>query len=114
MIILPHLVVDELQIDTDSNRCQQLLEGEEWIAIGIEDADGYAESIAYCHPINAPLIVAACNEHTDLAALRDAVGRYLRAKGLHEIEQTGNDLQTAYAKLDSTYKAPQRPTTGLT
>ena len=32
---------------------------QEWTAVGTSDADGYAESVAYCHPDNARLISAA-------------------------------------------------------
>lgn len=30
-----------------------------WLASGIADEEGFAESVAYCHPANAPLIAAA-------------------------------------------------------
>lgn len=33
--------------------------GKEWIAVGINDREGFAEVVALCHPINAPLIAAA-------------------------------------------------------
>lgn len=33
----------------------------EWQAIGISDEDGYAESVAYCHPMNAPRITGCVN-----------------------------------------------------
>ena len=29
-----------------------------WVAVGINDEDGFAASVAYCHPINASLIAA--------------------------------------------------------
>lgn len=31
----------------------------EWDAIGTADKDGYAESVAYCHPLNMPMILSA-------------------------------------------------------
>lgn len=31
----------------------------EWMAVGKADSEGYAESLAYCHPDNANLIAAA-------------------------------------------------------
>jgi len=31
----------------------------EWVAVGYCDDEGYAASVAYCHPGNAPLIAAA-------------------------------------------------------
>lgn len=31
----------------------------DWVAVGIEDHEGFAASVAYCHPINAKLIAAA-------------------------------------------------------
>lgn len=30
-----------------------------WVAVGISDEDGFAESVAYCHPENAKFIAAA-------------------------------------------------------
>lgn len=44
--------IDRLTEDLDSPE-------RHWVAVGIEDEDGYAESVAYCHPSNAPLIAAA-------------------------------------------------------
>lgn len=38
---------------------EQLLENTTWVAVGICDEDGYAASVAYCHPDNASLISAA-------------------------------------------------------
>jgi hypothetical protein len=32
---------------------------ESWVAVGLTDKDGFAASVAYCHPGNAPLIAAA-------------------------------------------------------
>lgn len=40
-----------------------------WCAVGIEDEEGYAESVAYCHPFNAPLIAAAPDLLESLAEL---------------------------------------------
>ena len=40
----------------------------QWVAVGTEDAEGYAESVAYCHPSNARLVAAAPEL---LAALRE-------------------------------------------
>ena len=37
---------------------EQLLEGATWVAVGIADKDGYAASVAYCHPKNAQAIAA--------------------------------------------------------
>lgn len=39
----------------------QLLDpnNETWVAVGFHDAEGYAGSVAYCHPDNAPLFAAA-------------------------------------------------------
>ena len=49
--------------DSIENMAQCLQENQgtdrEWIAVGIRDEDGYAESVAYCHPDNTRLISAA-------------------------------------------------------
>ena len=49
--------------DSTENMSEVILEDKgtdrEWIAVGIADNDGYAESVAYCHPDNAHLIAAA-------------------------------------------------------
>jgi hypothetical protein len=29
-----------------------------WVAVGVQDEDGYAASVAYCHPLNAKAIAA--------------------------------------------------------
>jgi hypothetical protein len=39
---------------------------DEWMAVGLADHDGYAESIAYCHANNAPMIAAAPDLHKAL------------------------------------------------
>lgn len=41
----------------------------EWVAVGYCDDEGYAASVAYCHPGNAPLIAAA----PDLLAALEAM-----------------------------------------
>jgi hypothetical protein len=65
----PYVVDDGT--DTRDNMAACLMDPAcEWVAIGIEDGEGYAESVAYCHPNNAPFIVRACNSHE---ALCDAV-----------------------------------------
>ena len=30
----------------------------EWVAVGINDTEGFAEVVALCHPINAPVVAA--------------------------------------------------------
>lgn len=58
----PWFVDDGCHDDVENMR-HQLLRGKEteneWIAVGLNDSDGYSESVAYCHPMNAPLIAAA-------------------------------------------------------
>ena len=43
----------------------------EWVCVGISDEEGFAEVVALCHPINAPLISSAPDL---LEALKVAVG----------------------------------------
>lgn len=43
--------------------------GAPWVAIGIEDEDGFAECVAYAHPNNAALIVKAVNNHATIRNL---------------------------------------------
>jgi hypothetical protein len=31
----------------------------DWAVVGLNDEDGFAETIAYCHPSNAPIVAAA-------------------------------------------------------
>lgn len=67
-------------VDTDcrddtENMAYQLTDdagtSREWVAVGLHDEDGYAASVAYCHPMNAPLIAAAPDL---LAALSHLLG----------------------------------------
>lgn len=50
-------IVDE-GVDTIENMIDCLKENQDWIAVGVADEDGYAESVAYCHPANAQAIAA--------------------------------------------------------
>lgn len=56
-------VADTDNWDLIDNMIRCLKEGKgtrrEWMAVGKNDNDGYAESLAYCHPKNAALIAAA-------------------------------------------------------
>lgn len=58
-------VVDDAGVDCVENMSDCLLNGEgtddEWIAVGIEDGEGYSASLAYCHADNAHIIAAAPN-----------------------------------------------------
>ena len=58
----PYLKDEGLADSIDNMRdCLKRGEGtkEEWEAIGVGDKDGYAESIAYCHPNNANILSAS-------------------------------------------------------
>ena len=50
----------------------------EWVAVGICDGDGYAESVAYCHPDNAALIVHAVNTFDEAKAALEATIKAIR------------------------------------
>lgn len=53
-----------------------------WCAVGTGDGEGYAETVAYCHPDNAPLIAAAPAMFAALQALlprATAAKRFSRA-----------------------------------
>lgn len=56
-------VTDSDGVDSPSNMAECLINDagsdREWVAVGIKDEDGYAESVAYCHPKNADLISAS-------------------------------------------------------
>lgn len=41
----------------------------EWVCVRINDEDGFAEVVALCHPLNAPLVAAAPELLTALDAL---------------------------------------------
>lgn len=51
-------IVDDWLVRPQDMR-DQLDNDSEWVAVGIGDEDGYAESVAYCHLANARLIAAA-------------------------------------------------------
>ena len=57
-------VVDD-GIDCPENMADEILrnagEENEWVAVGIEDEEGYASSVAYCHPNNSQRIVECVN-----------------------------------------------------
>ena len=50
--------VDSIENMADCLLCEKDAQ-ERWIAVGVEDEDGYSESLAYCHPANALLISKA-------------------------------------------------------
>lgn len=66
-------VIDD-GMDSPENMADEILRSaggeDEWVAVGICDEEGYASSVAYCHPNNAPLIAEA---PALLDALDDAV-----------------------------------------
>lgn len=53
----PFIIDDGLV--TPENMIDSIRANPTWVAVGIADEDGYAESVAYCHPMNAPLFAAA-------------------------------------------------------
>lgn len=44
-IVGPEEMSNSLLLDKGSSR--------EWVAVGLNDEDGFAECVAYCHPMNA-------------------------------------------------------------
>lgn len=64
-------------VDSPENMSSEILAGvgtpREWVAVGKEDKDGYAESVAYCHPLTAPKIRAAPELITLVRKIQDAV-----------------------------------------
>jgi len=57
--------IEDLTLDLDNP-------DRHFVAVGYADEDGYAASIAYCHPINAPLISSAPELLAALQALLHA------------------------------------------
>lgn len=53
----------------------------EWTAVGIADKEGYAESVAYCHPANARVIAAAPELLACLEKIQGISSICLHAKG---------------------------------
>jgi hypothetical protein len=104
-------VEDENCTDDVDNMVACLLAGKgtarEWVAIGIEDADGYAESVAYCHPDNAPLIVRAWNAYDvlvealgeSLVQLREYAKAEVARKGREYNEEDNGSIQIVLAAL---------------
>jgi hypothetical protein len=76
--------------------------GREWVAVGIVDEDGVAAHVAYCHPLNAPLISAA----PDLLAALKSLVNVISSDGqlLHRYYKLSDgslgDAQNAIAKAE--------------
>jgi len=70
-------IIDKAGTDCIENMADCLLKWQppehQWIAVGIEDKDGYAESVAYCHPRNANLIVKAPEMYDLLSEMVDGL-----------------------------------------
>jgi len=67
-----------------------------WVAVGIFDEDGFAESVAYCHPDNAPLISSAPNL---LAALQACLG--LLQDEYNRAVHTGHGTAASWAFINA-------------
>jgi hypothetical protein len=65
-----------------------------WTAVGIEDKEGYAESVAYCHPMNAQAIAA-------LPKLLEALESLAKigADGVIERRETGKPMWSAMDEI---------------
>ena len=75
-------VTDVNSVDSPANMAACLEDSKcEWIAVGIEDKDGYAESVAYCHPCNA----AAISKVPDLIDIAKVISGY--TGGTSEVDQ---------------------------
>lgn len=86
--------------DYPENMAQCILDGigtdREWTAIGVEDKDGYAYSVAYCHPSNAALICKAVNSFDEV---REVLAFYAKEENWREIE-TGIGMTPSIASSD--------------
>lgn len=70
-----------------------------WTALGIEDSEGYAESVAYVHPNNAAYLAHAANVLPDLVTALDHTIRALQFNGRNPVHrQTIEFAQAALAK----------------
>lgn len=72
-------IIDENGATTIECQAQQLLEHantpDEWVCIGIDDEEGFAEVVCITHPSNAEFIVRAVNSHDELVYSLDmAIG----------------------------------------
>lgn len=65
-----HWVIDDGFVRTE-DMIYSMKSNPTWLAVGIEDEDGFAESVAYCHPDNAMLISAAPEMLQALQAVSD-------------------------------------------
>lgn len=80
------LVIDTDRIADINTQCEILRADigtdREWIALGHNDEEGFAEVVALAHPINAPRIVRAVNNADKLAeALRGLLESYVEENG---------------------------------
>ena len=95
--------VDENRIDRVDNMIACLKEDEgtvrEWIAIGIADKEGYAESTAYCHPDNASLIVRAVNTFDEVREALVLAHRMLLQTDWSQEDGALNEIEAVLAKL---------------
>ena len=84
-----------------------------WAAIGIADEDGFAESVAYCHPSNQAYLAHAANVVPELVAALNNCTRSLRvafqaredAFGIHHNDAT-DALLSAEAALAKATQVP--------
>ena len=67
----------------------------EWCAVGIEDGEGYAANVAFCHPINARLVAAA----PEMAALLE------QADELDDVADSDYDACMALEKIGAAARA---------
>ncbi len=85
-------VVDD-GIDSPENMADEIMrnagEEHEWVAIGIEDEEGYASSVAYCHPMNSQRIVDCVNAMANIYSPAELVRA---AKAALSALETPDDL----------------------
>lgn len=88
--------IDKNGTDSVENMAEQIKKGD-WMAIGIEDREGYAESVAYCHPNNAALIVRAVNRDHVFEELLEVASAILviQDEGEHIHKGTWETLRNA-------------------
>ena len=91
-------IVDDWLVRPQDMR-DQLDNDSEWVAVGIGDEDGYAESVAYCHLANARLIAAAPQLLEQCILLCDAIESFSAGDRWPELDKARAAINLATGQI---------------